>query len=169
MISKHEEPHKTVNPWAREAQAAIADYQRGRQRPGYPAPGATGLCARAARVIWETVCERNYPYEHPSATAMALGLKDHGIGWATYHTAAAKGGIKPGAWIFFGGNEGLGHVVTVIDVNGDPWTNLDTVTIFENTSRKDSAGRVLGTHSGNLKDVCGIHGGSAGIMWVARL
>lgn len=160
-----------MNVWEEKAEAAALAYHQGHKHDDYPAPLATGSCGQAARALWEDVNSRDYPYRRGSATLMWKAAAQAGkaiTGPDAYHKAAARGAIKPGAQLYFGGNGGLGHVVTVVSVVGDPGTSGAGVTIFENTSRK-SAGEVLGTHVGLLVDVLAIHGGSAGVVAVVNV
>lgn len=152
------------NKWLEIAKKARDAYANKEIYKSFPPPMSTGLCARCARALWEAVNGRIYPYEHPSATAMQEGLKKRKIGFKRYHTAVAKGLVKPGTFFFYGGNRGYGHVVTCIDLIGDPAISLEFVKVIENTS----AGKA-GTHITTLDVVTKRHGDSSNITWVAYL
>jgi hypothetical protein len=73
-----------------------------------------------------------------------------------YHNAVALGKIVPGTELYFGGNGAAGHVVTVVEVNGDPGLSLNVVRVLENTSAGKPRGP--GTVISSLLDVCGTIG-----------
>lgn len=155
----------TAGTYKFRAQRAVDAYHNGREWLDYPRPGKTGLCGQAARALWEDLHGRPYPFRAESALAMErklakaewliTGIPNNGN---AYHAAVASGRLKPGAQLYMPYGK-FGHVVTVVEIRGDPAKSLSAVWVFENTSAvRVTAGTRKGTVISRLDEVCGAKG-----------
>src|ERR1039457_5449880 len=133
-----------MNVWETFAGQAALAYKEGQQFRDFPPPGAVGECEHANRALYEACMGKPYPYRANTALETMRNALAARAAYIGYHQAAAADRIVTGAALFFGGDDGDGHVVVVVDVRGDPNTDTSGITIFENTAREVD-GKALGT------------------------